>query len=897
MANRPNGCVLVTKDGEAFTFKRAKDLPPEAGEVLPLLLNRRLFADLRVPALDVLELFAFTCPAVSLTPAVKPLCRYLSLPEPEDAFAEAESLFAITEALFKRLRELPAAEQETATALAKAMQDKGGWLWGGMILDTLGRSKDITFTLTGYNAWEKLSEWEELPPPPPAGSQPISAKETEERLHNLTRLIASAEERPEQVSYAKAAAKAFAPRQKEKEPQVVLAQAGTGVGKTLAYIAAASVWAHKNAGSVWLSTYTKNLQRQLDTELSKLFPDQESKKRNVVIRKGRENYICLLNYAEAVSRISTSLTNTAVPLGMVARWLSHTRDGDLNDGDFPGWLYDLMGSKSIKSLSDRRRECVYQQCPYFRKCFIEKNIRRSRRAKIVVANHALVMAEASGRLDDLNPPTRYVFDEAHHLFTAADSAFSAVISGFEGEDLRQWLTGSEDTSRLIRRRGLSRRAEEISLTEPDIVLNVNEALAKASFLPHSGWLSRIKGGKPAGETETFLTLVYQQVKARTSDLAKEDSYALECDVFPLSPELTDATAKLSAAVTSFCLPIKEIIRLLQNKLDTEIAEMDASDKQRCNSLIRSLQHRILETFSCWQQMLDSLLSGTTSAEEIMWFSVEKLSGQEVDVTFQRHFIDPMKPFAAIMAPAAHGILITSATLKEQTENPKQDWEKAALHTGATYLNPTPETTDIASPFNYPEATKIFVVSDVNKNDSRSVAAAMRELFLASGGGALGLFTSIKRLQSVYALLKDPVAEAGINLLAQHIHDLNTATLLDIFREDENSCLLGTDAVRDGIDVPGHSLRLLVFDRVPWSRPDIAHKARRNAFGKDSYERMLVRKRLAQAYGRLIRKNTDKGALVILDRALPSNLENAFPAGVEINRINLKETVYMLKEWL
>ncbi len=887
---------MVTRDGEAFEFTRLKDLPPEAGKIIPLVLNRRLFPDLKGQALDILELFAFACPAISVTPSFKSLSLYLGLAVPEGAFAEAQSLFTITKALCERLAILPEEERKTAALLAKAMQEKGGWSWGKIVPDALNLPP-TAFSLNAYAGWENLSEWEESPPPSPAGSQGISSGESEERLQELMTATKDVEKRPEQSDYTKIAAQAFSPRQKENEPITVLAEAGTGVGKTLGYIAAASVWADKNAGSVWLSTYTKNLQRQLDTELSKLFPSPEAKNRNVVIRKGRENYLCLLNYAEAVSRISTSATNLALPLGMVARWLSHTRNGDISDGDFPGWLSDILGINIIRSLSDRRRECVYQQCPYYRKCFIEKNIRRSRRAKIVVANHALVMAEASGRLDENNPPTRYVFDEGHHLFSAADNAFASVISGFEGEDMRQWLMGTEESSRLIRRRGLARRAEEVSLSEPDIALNINEALSRAEFLPRSGWLSRLKSAKPSGATEAFLALVYQQVKARTSGVFDDDAYDLECEVFPLLPALAKCAAELSEAISSFCLPVKEIVRLLQDKLDKEAAEMETADKQRCHSLIRSLQRKVLDTFSCWQHMLEALIGGTVNNDEIMWFGIEKNEGHEADVVFRQHFIDPMKPFAAIMAPAAHGILITSATLKDRTKDPEQDWKTATLRTGAAYLNPEPVIADIASPFAYPEATKIFVVSDVNKNDSRSVASAMRELFLASGGGGLGLFTSIKRLKSTYSYLKEPLAKEGINLWAQHVHDLNTATLLDIFRDDENSCLLGTDAVRDGIDVPGRSLRLLVFERVPWSRPDIAHKARKNAFGKDAYERMLVRMRLAQAYGRLIRKKTDRGALVILDRALPGNLESAFPQGVEIKRINLKETVLMIKEWL
>ena len=145
-----------------------------------------------------------------------------------------------------------------------------------------------------------------------------------------------------------------------------------------------------------------------------------------------------------------------------------------------------------------------------------------------------------------------------------------------------------------------------------------------------------------------------------------------------------------------------------------------------------------------------------------------------------------------------------------------------------------------------------------------MAAAYRELFLASGGGALGLFTAIGRLRAVHQRIAGALEEAGLPLYAQHVGGMDAATLVDIFRAEEHSCLLGTDAVRDGVDVPGRSLRLIVFDRVPWPRPDILHRARKSAWkaelggGANAYDDMLARLRLKQAFGRLIRRADDRG---------------------------------------
>ena len=165
------------------------------------------------------------------------------------------------------------------------------------------------------------------------------------------------------------------------------------------------------------------------------------------------------------------------------------------------------------------------------------------------------------------------------------------------------------------------------------------------------------------------------------------------------------------------------------------------------------------------------------------------------------------------------------------------------------------------------------------------------LFRAAGGGALGLFTAIRRLRSVQARIADRLARIGLPLYAQHVDPFDPATLIDMFRDDPRASLLGTDALRDGIDVPGDSLRLVVMEGVPWSKPSVLHAARKRASESPSgYEDRLVRARLAQAFGRLIRRADDAGQFVILSAAMPSRLLTAFPADVPVRRVLLDEAI-------
>jgi ATP-dependent DNA helicase DinG len=244
---------------------------------------------------------------------------------------------------------------------------------------------------------------------------------------------------------------------------------------------------------------------------------------------------------------------------------------------------------------------------------------------------------------------------------------------------------------------------------------------------------------------------------------------------------------------------------------------------------------------------------------------------------------------------SHGALITSATLRDAPLD-AEDWQSAEVRTGAAHLPEPPKRASFGSPFRYAEQARIFIVSDVNRRDVEQLAAAYRELFLASNGGALGLFTAIRSLRAVEQRISAPLAEAGLNLYAQHVDRLDTGALVDLFRAEENACLLGTDALRDGMDVPGRSLRLVVFDKVPWPKPTILHKARRTRFGK-SYDDLLTRLRLKQAFGRLIRSQEDKGCFVILEPATPSRLLTAFPPATPVRRCGLAEAIRESREFL
>jgi ATP-dependent DNA helicase DinG len=886
-------CVWLDTDGEfhhlpvAAAAERARAEPPVLCHA-PATAGR-LGLD-HLIAIDLLELFAFVRPARFCLPTPKGLAEALGLARPADLEDQAELLIRaarmLLEELAARTRADPAAKAGDTRSAAWAMA-RTGWGWGTPVLAALGISGDAGRG-GSLRVWERLPEWSDHAPEPQGGSQPVEPVAARQRLARL--LGEGAEQRPAQADYASAAAQAFQPRDRAGEPRLVLAEAGTGTGKTLGYIAPASLWAEANGAPVWLSTYTRNLQRQLDGELDRLYPDPGTKARKVVVRKGRENYLCLLNFEDLVSR---NRAGDMVAAGLMARWALATRDGDMVGGDFPGWLPDLLGRARSVGLADRRGECIYSACPHYTRCFIERAVRKARRADLVIANHALVMVQAAlGGLDDDGAPARLVFDEGHHLFEAADSAFSAHLTGIEAAEVRRWLLGPEGEGTRSRARGLKRRSEDLLGLSEDAGPALEAALAAAHCLPGPGWQNRIAEGDPQGASERFLALARQQVLARSQ--SPDSPYSLEAEVQPPIEGLAEAAADLANHFGRLTAPLTRLSKALEDALDDEAAELESAVRSRIEGLCKSIQRRVLLPLAGWKSMLDDLAVGCDSPV-VDWFGIDRIDGRDIDAGMHRHWIDPGLPFAKAVLEPLHGALITSATLRDGEA--EEGWQTAERRLGAIHLAVPPVRAAMASPFDYGAQTRVMVVTDVRKDDMVQVASAYRELFLAAQGGGLGLFTAIARLRAVHKRIAAPLDEAGLPLLAQHVDNLDTATLVDIFRSEEESCLLGTDAVRDGVDVPGRSLRLIVFDRVPWPRPDILHRHRRSEFGGKAYDDMIARLRLKQAFGRLVRRAGDHGVFVLLDPLMPSRLFSAFPPGCEVRKVGLAEAVRETRSFL
>ncbi len=735
-----------------------------------------------------------------------------------------------------------------------------------------------------------MPEWEEAAPRPPPRPVVLAPDAVETRLAALTG--AQAEPRPGQRDYATAASAGFAPREMRGRPNIVLAEAGTGIGKTLGYLAPASLWAEQAGGTVWISTYTKALQRQLDAETARL-PGGRGHGR-VVVRKGRENYLCLLNLEDALQ--GGFAGRAAILAQLVARWAAYSKDGDMVGGDLPGWLPTLFRRNGSTALTDRRGECIYAGCPHYRKCFIERGVRDSAQADIVIANHALVMINAARGRESGQAPTRIIFDEGHHIFDAADSTFALALSGQEAIELRRWVIGPEGKSRG-RRRGLAARLADLASYDAEGAAAIAQACDAAGALPSDDWLKRVTGGDPFGPIEALLAAVRAHVYARSeSGGAEVDAgYGLETELAEPGGDLVEAALAAAESLDSLLRPLNHLGKRLESVLGEAPDWMDGPARARIEGAIASLGWRI-DLVSGWLALL-ARIGGPNDPDFVDWLAVDRFEGREYDVGLHRRWLDPTRPFAETVLKPAHGVILTSATLR----GGGGDWASAEARCGARHVGASPLLFEAKSPFDYANQAEVLIVTDVKRGDIGALAAAYARLIEAAQGGTLGLFTAIRRLRAVHARIADRLARGALPLYAQHVDPIDTGTLVDIFRDDMRASLLGTDALRDGVDVPGHSLRLLVMEGVPWPKPTVLHAARKLAAtregGGSAYDDALIRARLAQAFGRLIRRADDRGSFIILSAAMPSRLLSAFPPAVPIRRVTLDEAVISVSERL
>ncbi len=638
-------------------------------------------------------------------------------------------------------------------------------------------------------------------------------------------------ERPGQISMAGAVQQAM------ESGQHLAVQAGTGTGKSLAYLVPAVRHALEGKGTVVVSTATIALQRQLvERDLPRLsasLAGMLGREPVFAILKGRRNYLCLHKvHGGAVEEPADSLfdSRSVSAIGrQVSRlheWATTTDSGD-RDELVPG-----VGDRAWRQVSVNARECIgAQKCPFGNGCFAELARGAAGEADIVVTNHALLAIDAMENHIVLPEHDVVVIDEAHDLVDRVTSVASGELSASAAD------TAARRCGRLV--------AEELSGRLRAGAEGLELALADTP----AGRLDVL-----AEQVEEALSIVRDAAAACAADLRSHSGGGGDEDADRLA-----VTRVATVALDDVAENAERIIAAFSPEIAArpEVVWLDRSageESARPDALrVAPLQIGGLLAERLFKQGTVVLTSATLT----LGGSFEPLARQ--------WGLPPLGMSDRVAQPAVEPVA-PSDTPDESDDGAGDNSDGPGDGLGWAGL-------DVGSPFDHRRSAILYVARHLPPPGRDGLSDAylteLRELIEASGGRTLGLFSSMRAARQAADALRD---ELGVPLLCQG--EDSTGLLVSKFAEDETSCLFGTLSLWQGVDVPGRSLQLVAIDRIPFPRPDdpLASARQRAVAARGGNGFMAVAASqaallLAQGTGRLLRTIDDRGVIAVLDPRL------------------------------
>ncbi len=649
------------------------------------------------------------------------------------------------------------------------------------------------------------------------------------------RVFPGYEPRPPQVEMARAVVQAF----NRSEP--LLVEAGTGTGKSMAYLAPAALYAAQRGERVVVSTNTINLQDQLYNkdipDLQRIFAAAGLPSFRAVLLKGRSNYLCLKRYYEL--RRSEQLSPEEVrALLKIQLWLPATSSGDrtelpLLDKEQAAW----------NKVNVSVETCTGARCPHFRECYFFRARRAAEAAHLVVVNHALLIADLAAASQVLPPCDHLIIDEAHNLEDVATDQLSfnldqAAMLKFL-DDLFQ-TGGAQVVSGLL------------------------------SELPAA--LTEIGGGGAAGER---IALAIERMRPT---LIRARTAVYEC--FNLLTRFVQLETDSGQYDTR--LRLTRGVRQREGWAEIELAWQNLSDMLAAiGNELAVIEDEVRNLNDAAGGFDDLLLRAEVLrrfATDVRVRSGHVIFGDDESIcwlTYDRQR-DTLTLTAAPLSVAE--ILQTQLFAQKQTSV----LASATLSIAGDFAFiksriglPECESVMLDSPFDYARQALVFIPNDIPEPHQRGyqqmIEQAIVDLAIAAGGRMLALFTASNALRQTYAAIQETLEDHGIGVLAQGI-DGSRRALIDRLKEFPRSVLLGTNSFWEGVDVVGEALSVLVITKLPFAVPTDPVVAARSEQFADPFNEYSVPQsilRFKQGFGRLIRSREDRGIVVVLDRRLLS----------------------------
>lgn len=642
------------------------------------------------------------------------------------------------------------------------------------------------------------------------------------------------EARPSQIDLAASVARAF------NASAIGVFEAGTGVGKSFAYLLPAMLWAATNDDRVVISTGTINLQQQLIEKDIPVATKMVGMPIKAVLIKGRQNYACLRRLAEALQDARQErdfFEDESAELEKIEEWTHVTGDGSRSDLSF-------MPREQVWSrICSESDACMGMRCAFHETCFVMRVRKEAASASILVVNHHLLFADIEARMggagyDDtavLPPFHHIVFDEAHAIEDAATSFFSEYFTRFKLQKqlniLYRVRRGSVGGNLIL----LERLSSAGGVVQ-DALAAINEV--KDCFV---------------GVEDAAMDLLSDSYSWRLSS----STDARAADMLARLGELRKRIATVAGIIRTVLDGVNE------DNLDDPIVWESKFSLKRLEFIGTLALH-----FTEWSER----------EESVFWLEKNKLSGRAVrggeGVQWYPRFVQTPLSVAPMMNKGLYEplstVICTSATLRIA-----QSFDYWMRRSGVNLAEPDRvDSLVFDSPFPY-RTNVLFAIPDdgpLPEDDGFQswLETAIVSLLQSSAGHALVLFTSYESLRAACEIARAALSPLGMAILRQG--DDDRARLLETFKNDESSVLFATDSFWEGVDAPGDTLLHVIIAKLPFRVPnDPVHAARSeaieraggNPFMELSLPEAVIRFR--QGFGRLMRRTTDHGVVTVLDR--------------------------------
>lgn len=649
------------------------------------------------------------------------------------------------------------------------------------------------------------------------------------------------EYRAEQVEMLRAVATAF------NDSGVLLVEAGTGTGKSLAYLLPAITWAAHNNDRVIVSTNTINLQDQLSQKDIPAIQQVLPLEFKFTVLKGRSNYLCLRRF-DALRRQESHTAEEVRVLAKILAWLPSTTTGDMAELTFtPGEL------KVWTRLASDPEHCTVERCANRPdKCFFWRAREKADSAHLVIVNHALLLSDMALE-NRILPEFQYlIVDEAHHLearatdalaFDATRSSIDALLRQISGE--RTGLVANLGATVRHSKKAASTRDFQQTLDQIERDALAAGRAAYSLFDALEKFLAQQQDGGAEGEGGGD-----KQFRLTASRRTQPGWAGVELEWENLATKFLTLTEGL-----------EKIYRAWQ--------ELENADLPGYADLLQDIlfaQRRVRET----QSALEAIIIKPTQAS-IYWASVNR---QTSDIGLHAAPLHVGDMLHKNLFATRETVILTSATMSiggsfNFIEN------RLGIGEWADHLM-------VGSPFDYEQAALVYVPNDMpepgQQGYQKAIETALGDLLLATRGRALVLFTSHSQLQTTYRALGRKLEQDDVLVLAQGL-DGSRRQVLDTFKTQERMALFGTKSFWEGIDVVGEALSCLAMTRLPFNVPSDPIFAARSETFDDPFAQYAVPEavlRFRQGFGRLIRSKSDRGVVVILDkRVLTKNYGRLF----------------------